>query len=204
MHPLEAKKSHIGTGRMAHVALKNSEIIVDNDFDDNPRFNTLLSSPEFFPILLYPGIDSINVNEDTIDHKEFKGKTPLIFILDGTWPCAKTMMKNTKKLHDLPKMSFSISKVSKFAIKHQPAKYCLSTIESIYYLLEGLEEQKLEDIGTVKETLLTALAATVEFHKKCASDPTMNNYTRDSKGPKPIKERVDSIKWKTRNICYKP
>ena len=203
MHPLEAKKSHIGTGRMAHVALENSEIIVDNDFDDNPRFNKLITSKDYFPILLYPGEDSININETLIDHNLFQEKIPLIFILDGTWPCAKTMMKYTKKLHCLPKMSFSTNKESKFAIKHQPAKYCLSTIESIYYLLEGLEKQNLENIGNAKDTLLNALASTVEFHKKCASTPEMNNYGRHSRGPKPAEQRVPSKKWETRNICYK-
>lgn len=202
MHPLEAKKSHIGTGRMARVALENSEIIVDPDFDKNERFNKLIDSDEYIPMLLYPGEGSININSELPSNSFSTKKTPLIFILDATWPCAKTMMKNTTKLHKLPKISFSNTIHSKFEIKQQPANYCLSTIESIYYLLSALEDQGAESLADQKETLLVALAKTVEFHQACANDPTLNNYKRDSQLPKKTTDRISSKKWETRSICY--
>lgn len=202
MHPLESKKSHIGTGRMAHVALKNSEIIIDKDFDDNPRFIQLLDSEEYFPVLLYPGPESLNINDEKLPQDFFTGKKPLIFILDGTWPCAKTMMKNTKKLHSLKSISFNFNTESKFSIKQQPAKYCLSTIESIYYLLQGLQYQNIESDLKGIETLISALDSTVHFHKECASNPALNNYARDSKAPKTSSQRIPSKKWQTRKICY--
>ncbi|MBR7064772.1 MAG: DTW domain-containing protein [Treponema sp.] len=55
MHPKEAKRERTGTGRLTHITLVGSEILVGLDFAKNARLSELLSSDEYFPVLLYPG-----------------------------------------------------------------------------------------------------------------------------------------------------
>lgn len=202
MHPLESRRSHIGTGRLTHIALKNSEIIIDKEFDSNKRFNELMESPHYFPLLLYPGKESINIDTTNLHFSNIENKEFLIFVLDGTWPCAKSMMKKTTKLHSLPKISFNPKKLSQFLIKQQPGEFCLSTIESVYYLLKGLETQAIENILPEKEQLLTVLKETVLFHQNCARNPSLNNYSRTSKSMTPLTKRTPSKKWNTRKIEF--
>ena len=59
MHPKEAYHQHTGTGRLACLSLKDAEIIVGIDFTHNAKLNRLLSDPDFFPMVLYPGEDSV-------------------------------------------------------------------------------------------------------------------------------------------------
>lgn len=206
MHPMEAKASQIGTGRLTALALKNSEIIIGIDFDANLRFNELVTDKNYYPLVLYPGANAINL--DSINNNalaEFSNKKLLIFIIDATWPCAKKMMKKTTKLHLLPKICFEQRFKSNFSIKHQPAKFCLSTIESAYHLIAVLEACKLESSKLIKknkETMLLALTKCVDFHLSCASDPGLNNYQRKGTAPRDPLERAQSKKWETRKIIF--
>ena len=55
-------------------------------------------------------------------------------------------MKLSRNLHAIPKLSFTPEQCSQFHIKKQPAKECLSTIESVDLLLKILQKQHIEDI----------------------------------------------------------
>ena len=61
MHPKEYRKQRTGTGRLAKISLKDSEILVGIDFSQNTRLQALLNDPRYFPVLLYPGEDAWNV-----------------------------------------------------------------------------------------------------------------------------------------------
>ena len=202
MHPKEANRSHIGTGRMANVALKNCRIIVDENFDQNQAVQKMINSSEYFPMVLYPGATALNISKEKITLDFFQNKKPLLFILDGTWSCAKSMMRDSKTLHSLPRLSFETKIESKFAIRQQPAKFCLSTIESIYQVLSILEEQKLEKLGAKKEILLKSLQNLVAFQIKCASDPKMQHYGRRFRPYSKPEERSPSKKWQDRKVCF--
>jgi DTW domain-containing protein YfiP len=76
------------------------------------------------------------------------GKRPHLFILDGTWPCARKMLKLSKNLQKLKRVSFDNKIESKFIIKQQPASLCLSTIESVYTVLNLLKKGDLEQCDT--------------------------------------------------------
>ncbi len=206
MHPKEAKREHVGTGRLANAALDNCEIIIGSDFDQHQTVQELINSPIYFPMLLYPGKNSINLSSSPLSLEFFNKRMPLLFIIDGTWAAAKAMMRESKTLHHLPRLSFDPTIESKFAIKQQPQKFCLSTIESIYYVLRCLESHGLENIGTQKEVLLESLAKLVNFQIKCASDPTLTSYRRS--GPTEIKQykdpssRIPSKRWMHRKVCF--
>ena len=55
MHPKEAKRQRTGTGNLAHISLKDSEIIVGLNFAENTRLNQLLEDPRYYPVMMYPG-----------------------------------------------------------------------------------------------------------------------------------------------------
>jgi len=139
MHPHEAYKEKTGTGRLAHLSLINSEIIIGHSFDNNLRIQELISDNSYFSMILYPDknaycAESFNFN------KTIKNRKLLIFIIDATWVMARKMMFRSICLQQLPKLSFSNKYRSEFLIKKQPADYCLSTIESSYYLIKELQK----------------------------------------------------------------
>jgi DTW domain-containing protein YfiP len=149
MHPKEYKKEKNGTGHMTALQLENSEVIVGVDFTNNRRVNEILNKENSASFLLYPGNDNFNLSiEKSSEMNAFMGNNPHIFILDGTWPCARKMLKLSKNLQKLKRVSFDNNIQSKFIIKQQPAPLCLSTIESVYTVLNLLKEGNVEECET--------------------------------------------------------
>jgi DTW domain-containing protein YfiP len=205
MHPMEAKKEKMGTGRITHQFLINSKIIVGVDFSENSEVNELIAQNNAF--VMYPGDDSLNVSKETVDElKKLNNEiaSTIIFLIDGTWPCAKKMMKASTNLQKIPKISFDVENESIFDIKEQPSKYCLSTLESIHLFLDILNNKKIINIEKKHDEMLSCFKVMIDFQKKCASDPSLNSYRRNSKSYKPKNERVQSKKWEKRSILYKP
>ena len=78
---------------MTKLQLKNSEIIVGVDFTNNTRVNEILAKEKNNSFLLYPGNDNFNLSaRKSSEIIPFMGNHPCIFILDGTWPCARKML----------------------------------------------------------------------------------------------------------------
>ena len=202
MHPMEAKKERVGTGRVAHLSLKNSEIIVGIDFTDNARVNALINDPKLFPTVLYPGDNSLNITNDEFSYSDASGKELVVFIIDGTWPCAKKMMTLSKNLHTITRVCFTPRKSSQFLIKQQPHELCVSTIEAIYIFLDDIQNQSKTNLfGSQHETLLDMLKYIVDFQIDCATNPTSKGYRQN--GFKSLEEKPASKKWETRSIFYK-
>lgn len=142
MHPKEYRKTKNGTGHFTNKSLHNSEIHIGIDFSKNKKINEIINNPKNESFLLYPGENSIKLDSQNIETK----KQIVLFILDSTWPCSKKMLRMSKNLQKLKKVSFESKKVSDFKIKTQPDSYCLSTIETTQYVLELLNKQKIETI----------------------------------------------------------
>lgn len=142
MHPKEARKQRTGTGRLAHLCLPESEIIVGIDFTHNQHLNNLLNDPKYFPMLMYPGDDVYTAKSGSL-LSDMKGRTPLIIIIDSTWFCSKKMIKESMNVNTLPRISFYGSYKSIFTFKHEPEEYCVSTIESCYYIIKEFQDQGL-------------------------------------------------------------
>jgi len=197
MHPKEARKERVGTGRLAHLAMTNSEIVIDKTFDDSKIISKIKNDNT---IILYPGPDSCKTKRlNTLDTINLN--RPLnVLLIDGTWPCAKSMMRDSYILHNIPKVSFQNTYQSKFSIKHQPDNFCLSTIESIYYFLDELNDLGIESLGDSHNILLTTLQKLVKIQKECAKDPLRKKYGRGFfKNPK---ERKTSINRNQRKIYF--
>jgi len=180
MHPKEYRKEKNGTGHMTKLQLENSEIIVGVDFTDNKRVNELLAVSESSSYLLYPGKSNFNLSErGNAEIKSFMGKCPYIFILDGTWPCARKMLKLSKNLQKLQRVSFDNSITSKFIIKQQPGSLCLSTIESVYTVINLLKESGVEQCNT--EGFLLPFEKMIAYQVACILNPHNNNHNSVSK-----------------------
>lgn len=149
MHPKEYQKQKNGTGHMTKLQLENSEIIVGVDFTNNNRVNEILTKENSSSFLLYPGKDNFNLSANkSSEIKSVIGNNSYIFILDGTWPCARKMLKLSKNLQKVRRVSFDNEIKSKFIIKQQPDPLCLSTIESVYTVLNLLKEADVEQCET--------------------------------------------------------
>ena len=176
MHPKEYKKEKNGTGHMTKLQLENSEIIVGVDFTNNNRVNEILTKEKSCSFLLYPGKDNFNLSiRKSSEINSFMGNNPHIFILDGTWPCVRKMLKLSKNLQKLKRVSFDNKIKSKFIIKQQPGSLCLSTIESVYTVLNLLKEGDLEQCET--KGFLIPFEKMIEYQLDYILNPNHENYS---------------------------
>ena len=184
MHPKEARKIRNGTGRLSHLALKNSEILIGVDFSDDPRIEELLSDSRYFPLILYPGKTSKEIGKFLENQKEIKERIPLVFIIDGTWKATRKMMKLSCNLHVLPRVFIQPQSPSRFLIKHQPHRLCLSTIESLYFLLTALNDAGLENLDGRHKVLLDVLDRLVNIQLSHIENSGIRRDDRRDSSPK--------------------
>jgi DTW domain-containing protein YfiP len=176
IHPKEFRKIRNNTGRMTHLALPNSLFIMGDDFTHDEQVNKLIATHNTY--LLYPGDDSIKLNTQKL--KDKNNKMNLILILDATWPCSRKMIKLSKNLQALPKVSFETDVTSIYEIKSQPQSYCLSTIESTKILLECLNNKSEEIEQNKLESFLNPFKEMIKYQLDCINDPNKPRYARDS------------------------
>lgn len=148
MHPKEYRKTKNGTGHFTNKSLKNSEIYIGIDFTNHKEINHILNDSNNECFILYPGKESIKLNYEKLETK----KNIVLFIIDSTWACSKKLLRLSKNLKSLKRVSFESDRVSNFRIKEQPKDYCLSTIESTQFILELLNKQSIENIN--KQSLI--------------------------------------------------
>ena len=198
MHPMEHKKEKVGTGRFTHLILKNSRIFVGINFDQDKDFQSALCDPDYETFLLYRGDDALEIENGFAERRPSR---PLqIIVIDGTWPCAKKMMKLTTTLHETPRLSFTPGKTSEFKIKHQPMEGCLSTVESIYQVIRGLNAAGIEKTGAKEENLMEVFRKTVEQQIECAKEPGDGYRKKPFSLPE---ERKTSKKWSKRLLFFR-
>ncbi|MDO8803133.1 MAG: tRNA-uridine aminocarboxypropyltransferase [Elusimicrobiota bacterium] len=161
MHTKEAKKQKTGTARLAKLCLTNAELLIGTDFTRNERVNSLLRDPSYSPFVLYPGPKAVNFKTPGYDLAT-EGKTLLIFVIDGTWECARRLLNRSRNIRALPRLSFSRGYSSQFAIKKQPLEHCISTIEAIYYLCKEAEEAGYESLNAQSENLMAVFKKLVD------------------------------------------
>ena len=102
------------------------------------------------------------------------GNNPHLFLLDGTWPCVRKMLKLSKNLQKLKRVSFDNKIKSKFIIKQQPESLCLSTIESVYTVLNLLKEGDLEQCET--KGFLIPFEKMIEHQLEYILNPNSKHY----------------------------
>ena len=177
MHPKEFKQEKAATGRLTHLCLTNSEIQMGIAFDEHPAVRDLLHDPRYFPVLVYPGPDAVNLSAPGATLPELGNRQLLVILLDATWSCARKMLKLSPSLQRLPRIMFTPSAPSRFVIKQQPQEGCLSTLETTHELLLALEQRGLDQYP-LPEQLLGLFKRMQDFQIRCATDPSIPGYRR--------------------------
>ena len=180
IHPKEWKEQRTGTGRLTHLCLADSELIMGVDFDTDERVQALIRDPANFPTLLYPGPQA-RALPGGLQADELAGRRLVVFVLDGTWACARKMLRLSKSLQRLPRLMFPPAAPSKFVIKQQPVEGCLCTLEATHELLLALESAGLDRYSDPRQ-LPDLLMRMQDYLIKCASDPAKAGYRRKKTG----------------------
>jgi len=162
MHPMEWRREKSTTGRLTTLNLENSEIIPGLAFDDHPRFRALADDPANFPVLLYPGADAWDLSVGAFPAAELGGRRLVVFLIDSTWPCSKSVLRASPGLLRLPRIQFTPAEPSRYLFKRQPKPEYLSTIEAVHELLLVLERSGLDQYPD-KERLLSAFFAMRDY-----------------------------------------
>lgn len=134
----EARR-HVATGRLSHLCLEGSELIEGFDYSEDARVNELLADPALFPMVLYPGEQSVNLSRLAPEEKRAlfpAGKQPVVFVVDGTWTTARKTLQRSANLGSLPRISFDLAGPSRIRLRRQPQAHCLSTVEAIQQVIE--------------------------------------------------------------------
>jgi len=177
MHPKELRKVKNGTGHLTHLSLPNSQLYIGIDFHQDSRINALTADPDKRCYLLYPGEESLDISVNSLGEE---GKETVVFVLDATWACSKKMLRLSRNLQKLPRITFPFETPSDFEIKEQPCEQCLSTIESVARVLGHLAVQGEEAVSQ------EALEAFLHPFR------TMNAYQ------KPFMEQNDASRYRRR------
>jgi len=167
MHPKEFKQEKAATGRLTHLCLPNSEIQVGVGFDEHEAVQQLIAAPENFPVLLYPGEYAHDLSRGGLTVEMLQGRRLVVFLLDGTWSCARKMLRVSPTLQRLPRVKFAAGARSRYLIKRQPQEGCLSTLEATHELLCALEAAGLDKYED-REQLLGLFARMQDYQIRCA------------------------------------
>jgi DTW domain-containing protein len=140
IHPIEIRK-RIATGRMTHLSLTTSQLIDGLDYSQNAKVNALLKDPRKQCFMLYPGRTAKNLTTmspteryDLVD----TDRTPVVFVIDGTWSTARTMVRLSTNLQTIPRVCFTPPAPSNFLLRKQPKPECVCTLEAIHQTIELL------------------------------------------------------------------
>jgi DTW domain-containing protein YfiP len=188
IHPIEVRR-RIATGRMSHLVLENSSLIMGQNYSANSAVNRLISDPDYHSVILYPGQKSQNLSDMSDDQRTNlfpKSKKLRIFVIDGTWATARKMVRLSENLNRLPRICFSPTTPSNFRVRKQPHAACYSTIEAIHHTIElvgktqGFNQQSREH-----DKLLLVFDSMVErqleFIRMSNENPSPTKYRRETK-----------------------
>lgn len=185
IHPIEFRR-RIATGRMAHLSLENSLLVMAQDYTHNKQVNGIIEDPEYQSVILYPGQKSLNLTTDFEFAKSslfLKNKKLALFVIDGTWATARKTMRLSQNLAKLPRVGFIPPRPSQFRVRKQPKPECFSTIEAIHHSIEllgsivGFNTQARQH-DCLMDLFKKVIDRQVEFVVEAEKNPKANCYRR--------------------------
>ncbi|MFT5116211.1 MAG: DTW domain-containing protein YfiP [Parasphingorhabdus sp.] len=136
-HPQE-QKHPFNTGRMAHMCLSNSELIVAETLSAT-KLASILNTPS---ALLYPSLPWLdNTLEIKPETKESAGYSNIqqLIVIDATWNKSKKILHRNPALQELPRLHLKGNLSSNYQIRKTTVANGLSTLESIVKALSTIE-----------------------------------------------------------------
>ena len=142
-HPLE-QKHPFNTGRMAHLCLSNSELIVAETLSAT-QLASILKTPS---ALLYPSLpwlpDTAEIkpaikpgNKESAVHSNIQQ----LIVIDATWNKSKKILHLHPALQKLPRLHLKDNLSSNYQIRKTTVANGLSTLESIVKALNTMEPE---------------------------------------------------------------
>lgn len=195
IHPIELRR-RIATGRMSHLSLQNSKLIMGQDYSQNAQVNALVQDPTLQPLILYPGPQSTNLTPlSGLERRGLlkTGLRPVIFVIDGTWATARKMMRLSDNLQTLPRLCFTPEKPSNFRVRKQPKPGCYSTIEAIHAVIDLFGPRPGFDFAQrPHDALLRVFDQMVErqleFIRRSQAQPELCTYRRPQNKPRSARQ----------------
>jgi DTW domain-containing protein YfiP len=178
-HPRE-EGVPIGTARIAHLCLPNSELHVGVDFRDSLALRLALSDPERPAALLYPSEGAV----DVFAHPPLSPIT--LVVVDGTWWQAKKLVRANPDLARLPRYAFRAPTPSDYRIRREPDVAYVSTIEALVHVL-GVLERSPERF----QPLLAPFRAMVDTQVAFAT--TVASARHRNRPPRPRRPRAGAV-----------
>lgn len=136
------------TARIVKLALRKCDLVVAH----NRQFSDRLLPIDSNAGLLYPHPDA-----RVLDDLSPEERPDQLIIIDGTWPQAKTIVRDTPQLHSLPCYRLAPTTPGQYRIRREPNAQSLSTLEATVAALRALESDT-----TGMQQLLEAFNAMVE------------------------------------------
>ncbi|MGZ3649563.1 MAG: tRNA-uridine aminocarboxypropyltransferase [Bdellovibrionota bacterium] len=142
VHPEEVK-STVGTAWILRRSISNIKWFRSkgNCLDADPKFLQTLRAPDIVPLLLFPGPQAFSLSHDSTEawrNLVSASQRPLFIVIDGTWTQAHAMLRKSKVLQSLPRISFQTVRPSEYGFKIQPHPDCLSSVEGVHHVIELL------------------------------------------------------------------
>ncbi|MEZ4650495.1 MAG: tRNA-uridine aminocarboxypropyltransferase [Candidatus Eisenbacteria bacterium] len=190
MHPKEARLRHLGTGRLTRACIPETSIRVGREFGNDAQVQAWIDDPTHRTFLLYPGGPTLSQLVSTDPRPAPLTELPIrLLLLDATWTQAKGLLLRSPNLQALPRISIEPKETSRFnRIRQQPARLCLSTIESVHQWITEANVAGIESTGDAHDVLLRVLDELCRIQLECASDPDRPGYRR-----KPYKEEDERV-----------
>ena len=183
IHPIEVRR-RIATGRMSHQCLTGSHLFRGKNFSKHSEVTRLASDPNYQSVVLYPSRNALNLSLLTREEKfeKFSRRKLRIFVIDGTWGTAKSMVNQSENLKNLPRICFTPERSSNFRVRKQPNEKCLSTIEAIHQTIEILgDSQGVDMVLRPHNRLIQIFEAMVDRQASFVSSSKRKYRSREKK-----------------------
>jgi DTW domain-containing protein YfiP len=148
-------------------------------FDENEAVQALINDPQNFPVLLYPTRDARDLSKGELHATDFAGRRLVVILLDATWRLVRHIWRASPSLHALPRIMFSNAAPSRYVIKRQPERGCLSTLEATHELLLALDRSGL-DRYPLPEQLLELFQRMQDVQLRCIAETARTGARRDA------------------------
>jgi DTW domain-containing protein YfiP len=197
VHPYEAR-STVGTAWIMRRSMSNLKWFRSKGtgLDTDPEFLKILHAPHSVPLLLFPGPQAFSLSHDSTEAWRgmvSESRRPLFIIIDGTWTQAHAMLRKSKLLQALPRISFETLRPSEYGFKIQPHPNCLSSVEGVHQVIELLAARGWGKLPANREhdqmieifRDMAKFQATQERNPRVDSRVIRRNIGKDPQGTKP-------------------
>ncbi len=143
IHRLELKRSS-NTGRLALLALKNSEMRVRGVTGEVLEFSDLQNN-NYHNLILYPSEKAMELSSEYLSHIK---KPVNLIVPDGNWRQASKVCTRYEELKAIPKVKMSLKNKSTHFLRKETTPYGMATLQAIAQAFGVIEGE------VVKEQLL--------------------------------------------------